>query len=94
MVVTLLTAELTPPRVSCRTVRLMLGKALERAAYEVMAVKDGDHAIKELKKEDPPRLALLDWIMPGKDGVSVCREVRQRKERYVSHPAFLERVEG
>jgi two-component system cell cycle response regulator len=28
-----------------------------------------------------PRLALLDWIMPEKDGVEVCRVVRQYKER-------------
>jgi CheY-like chemotaxis protein len=66
----------------------MLGKALERAGYEVIAVENGDHALKELKKEDPPRLALLDWIMPGKDGVSVCREVRQRKERAYTYLCF------
>jgi two-component system, cell cycle response regulator len=74
--------------------RLMLGKALERAGYEVIAVEDGDRALKEFKKEDPPRLALLDWIMPGKDGVAVCREVRERKERAYTYLILLSSKES
>ena len=60
--------------------RTLLERTLQRAGYEVVAVEDGEKAIAELVKQDAPRLALLDWVMPGKDGVEVCREVRQRKE--------------
>jgi len=31
-----------------------------------------------LQSEDPPRLAMLDWIMPGIEGVEVCRRIREK----------------
>ena len=48
--------------------RTLLEPTLRRAGYEVIATEDGPRALQELDKEDPPRLALLDWIMPGLDG--------------------------
>lgn len=64
--------------------RQMLVAALSRAGYEVTAVADGAAAAATLIAEDGPRLALLDWMMPGMDGPSVCREVRaHRKSPYV-----------
>ena len=44
--------------------------------YDVTAVSDGNQALDVLRSEAPPRLALLDWMMPGKDGPQVCRELR------------------
>src|SRR5678815_1576938 len=40
--------------------------------------KDGLAAWESLQKPDAPRLAILDWMMPGKDGVRLCREIRAR----------------
>ncbi len=59
-----------------RISRRLLEATLSRQGYEVVAVEDGDAALTELKKEDAPRLAVLDWMMPGLDGVEVCRKVR------------------
>jgi len=75
--------------------RSLLERTLQRAGYDVIAVADGMHALLELGKSDAPRLALLDWIMPVKDGVKVCRVIRRQKERalYLSPPAVLARVE-
>jgi len=69
--------------------RTLLQRTLQRAGYEVMAVEDGCRALAELSKEDPPRLALLDWIMPGRDGIEVCREVRRRKEHAYTYLILL-----
>src|SRR5262249_30299430 len=44
--------------------------------YEVVAVSDGIQALEALLQEDSPRIALLDWMMPRKDGPQVCREMR------------------
>src|SRR4051812_32654683 len=44
--------------------------------YDVTPVPDGNQALEILRGEDAPRLALLDWMMPGKDGPQVCRELR------------------
>lgn len=69
--------------------RTLLQRTLQRAGDEVMAVEDGCRALAELSKEDPPRLALLDWIMPGRDGIEVCREVRRRKEHAYTYLILL-----
>ena len=37
---------------------------------------DGDAARAVLRAADPPPLAILDWSMPGADGVELCREIR------------------
>jgi len=61
--------------------RLLLEKTLERAGYEVIAVENGACAREVLCGSDAPRLALLDWVMPGLDGPAVCRAVRGRAEQ-------------
>jgi diguanylate cyclase (GGDEF)-like protein len=51
--------------------------------YEVVTAADGNEALAALSSDSPPRLALLDWMMPGKDGPQVCREFRaQAPGRY------------
>jgi diguanylate cyclase (GGDEF)-like protein len=56
--------------------RRILESTLKNWKYDVVSVSDGDEALKLLRSANPPRLALLDWMMPGKDGPQVCRELR------------------
>jgi putative two-component system response regulator len=56
--------------------RRMLEAALHEWGYEVQAVSRGDEAWEALQQPDAPKLAILDWMMPGLDGVEVCRRVR------------------
>jgi sigma-B regulation protein RsbU (phosphoserine phosphatase) len=49
---------------------------LERWGYEPVVCADGAAARKVLALPDPPPLALLDWSMPGADGITLCREIR------------------
>src|ERR1700679_1704346 len=58
--------------------RHLLRKTLARAGYEVIEAEDGKTALECLSGRDAPRLALLDWLMPELNGLSVCREVRSR----------------
>lgn len=58
--------------------RTMLERLLVQWSYDVTAAVDGDEARWMLQKEDSPRLAILDWMMPGMDGVELCREVRKQ----------------
>jgi two-component system cell cycle response regulator len=58
--------------------RHSLQSALERWGYEVTTALDGNKALDILQEADPPRIAILDWMMPGMDGVGICSRVRER----------------
>ncbi len=58
------------------TVRLVLEKALKQWGFDVISCKDGESALKYLMSENAPRLAILDWIMPGLSGVDICRQLK------------------
>jgi diguanylate cyclase (GGDEF)-like protein len=63
--------------------RHMLQVLLVKWGYEVVSVEDGNAAWEKLKASDAPRMALLDWMMPGQNGVDVCRALRKlRPEPY------------
>ncbi len=57
--------------------RHMLRGFLVKWGYEVVTADDGNAAWEQLKSPDGPRMALLDWMMPGQNGVDVCREMRK-----------------
>ena len=57
--------------------RFMLEASLKKWGYEVVSTTNGREAWEALQQDDPPQLAILDWMMPGMDGVQVCRKVRQ-----------------
>jgi putative two-component system response regulator len=56
--------------------RLALQATLTEWGYEVIAVSDGSAALAVLERADAPKVAILDWMMPGLEGVEVCRKVR------------------
>jgi two-component system cell cycle response regulator len=58
--------------------RRLMQRTLQKSGYEVLVAENGVQALEELSKEDGPRLALLDWMMPELDGLDVCRKVRGR----------------
>jgi len=61
--------------------RLMLRMVLERWGYQVEECVDGDEAFARLSRKGGPGLALLDWMMPGMDGVELCRRLRHEHPR-------------
>ncbi len=58
---------------------LLLESALEDWGYEVVTARDGAEAWELLRRSDAPPLVILDWMMPGLDGVEVCRKVREAR---------------
>ena len=69
--------------------RCMMDRILRRAGYDVVLAEDGREALEKLVSPDAPRLALLDWMMPGLDGPSICLEFRSHRERPYSYIALL-----
>ncbi len=58
----------------------MLGIVLNGVGMEVDLVSSGDEAI-EVFKNSQPDLVLLDIMLPGTDGIEVCREIRKQSSR-------------
>lgn len=48
--------------------------------FNLVCAHDGQEAWKVLTRPDGPRLALLDWVLPGMDGIELCRRLRCRPE--------------
>jgi CheY-like chemotaxis protein len=57
--------------------RRVLEATLVSWGHEVVVTEDGTAAWEVLSGPDPPRLAILDWLMPGIDGPTLCRRVRE-----------------
>jgi DNA-binding response OmpR family regulator len=59
--------------------RKILAVTLERLGWDVVTAKDGDAAwqlFETLKGKEAPELAVLDWMMPGLEGIEICRRLR------------------
>ena len=62
----------------------VLETLLVKHGYEVLVTKDGPETLQLLEREDAPTLAILDWLMPGIDGIEICRHVREwGHDRYI-----------
>jgi DNA-binding response OmpR family regulator len=59
------------------TSRRLLEATLARDGYQLVSASDGDEAWERLHDADAPRLAILDWMMPGRDGIEICRQIRR-----------------
>ena len=57
------------------TSRLMLSQILSKWDYEVVPCSSGADALRVLSDPSGPRLALLDWMMPGLDGIGICQRL-------------------
>ena len=65
-------------------IQTMLRNMLKHWGYEAVLARDGKQAWEILQSESAPRVAILDWMMPGMDGVEVCRRVRAAaREPYI-----------
>jgi DNA-binding response OmpR family regulator len=61
-----------------KVTRMRLEKTLGGWGFDVEAVGDGQAAWERLCGEDPPRLCIIDWLMPAMEGPELCRRVREK----------------
>jgi diguanylate cyclase (GGDEF)-like protein len=63
--------------------RRRLQALVEQWDYQPELAENGAQAIRALASPDAPRLAIIDWVMPGIDGLKVCQYARQGAGGYV-----------
>jgi two-component system, cell cycle response regulator len=64
--------------------RRKLGAFLTEWGFDYQAVGSGTEAVKLLEGANPPDLVLLDWLLPGLDGIDVLRRIRK-----LSHGTYI-----
>jgi phosphate regulon transcriptional regulator PhoB len=60
---------------------------LEKEGFRVNCATDGTIALAEARR-DPPDLVILDLMLPGLDGLEVCRQLR-RADRFARTPVLI-----
>ncbi len=58
----------------------LLEMFLKKWGYDVISTDSGTEAWQILRPKDGPRLAILDWEMPGMGGLEICEKVRKAEE--------------
>jgi len=59
------------------TSRRLLEILLRKWGHDVVVTRHGREAWEAFQADDPPPMAILDWMMPGLDGVEICRRIRR-----------------
>src|SRR5205823_9079074 len=57
--------------------RTLMNSLMEKWGFKAVVTKNGHEAMKALRAEQGPALAILDWMMPEMDGLQVCRRIRE-----------------
>ncbi len=71
------------------TSRDILTALLEKNGYNVTAVENGKEALRLMRQPVPPHIVILDWLMPGIDGLEVCRRIRAIKTEIPTYIIML-----
>lgn len=68
------------------TSKTMLEAILRKWGHEVISHATGMDAWEAMQASDAPRLLILDWVMPGMDGLVLCRKLREQTR---SDPIYI-----
>ena len=71
------------------TSRRLLKGTLEKWGFEVEVCCDGDEAWQALQRDEAPQLAILDWMMPGMEGLEICRRLRALPQKRICYAILL-----
>ena len=72
-----------------RISRTLLMRVVESWGYETVEADSGNKAWELLNQDEPPRIAIIDWMMPGIDGVEICRRLYQRSGKPLIYTILL-----
>ena len=62
-----------------RTIQILLERTLTRSGYDVIVASNGEEGL-VCAQQSCPALVICDWLMPGMNGLEVCRQVKETPE--------------
>lgn len=62
---------------------------LKRWKFEPTICTNGDEVLEQMQRSDAPRLVIIDWEMPGVDGVEVCRRIKSSESLPYTYVVLL-----
>jgi DNA-binding response OmpR family regulator len=74
--------------------RLAMHEVLPRWGFEVIHAGDGVEAWQVLQAAQGPRVAILDWMMPGLDGLEICKLARDHPDTSTAYLILLTARKG
>ncbi len=69
--------------------RKLLEAHLKRWGHDLVVCEDGSQAWEELNRENSPKLVVLDWMMPGIDGPTLCKKIREMETKPYTYIILL-----
>ncbi len=103
---TTLTSDAGPPHQAASGARILIAEddpvscqvlatRLQEWGYDAVITRNGHEAMTVMRSANAPALAVLDWMMPGMDGIEVCRRLREvNKAVYIIFLTSLGRKEN
>jgi twitching motility two-component system response regulator PilG len=83
------------------TIRKLVGLTMAKNGYRVVEAGDGEEALEQIRTAGAPDLLLVDVIMPGMDGLTLCKRIRQNPDTarvpvviLSAHDGLLDKVRG
>jgi len=67
----------------------MMQHLLGKLGFNPQVARDGASAWELLQAEDVPTIAILDWMMPGMEGIDICRRIRQLSHQHYIYAMLL-----
>lgn len=73
--------------------RILLRAAITQWGYQIVEASNGEEAWQILQQPDPPKILIIDWVMPKLDGLSLCKKI-EKELNYHPYIIFLTRMSG
>lgn len=77
-----------------KNIRTILSEMVQQWGYEVILAADGESAWKIFQVIKEPIIVLLDWLMPGMDGIELCRRLKQSERTSHTYVIMLTAKKG
>ena len=62
--------------------RILLRAAISQWGYKIIEAKNGEDAWNIMQQADAPRITILDWLMPGLNGIELCKRIKNEISLY------------